>query len=64
MLKSVLGNRGLGIKAKKCIYEGVFVPMVLYGAEAWGLRGAERSKVYVLEMMFEKFVWSLTYGKN
>ena len=25
-LKSVLSNRGLGIKAKKCLYEGVIVP--------------------------------------
>ena len=24
-LKSVLSNRGLGIKAKKCLYEGVIV---------------------------------------
>ena len=34
-LKSVLSNRGPGIKAKKCLYEGVIVPTVLYGAEAW-----------------------------
>ena len=33
-LKSVLSNRGLGIKAKKCQYEGVIVPTALYGAEA------------------------------
>ena len=41
-LKSVLSNRGLGIKAKKCLYEGVIVPTALYGAE--------RRKVNVLEM--------------
>ena len=44
-LKSVLSNRGLGIKAKKCLYEGVIVPSALYGAEAWGMKGAERRKV-------------------
>ena len=33
-LKSVLGNRGLGRKAKKCLYEGVIVPTALYAAEA------------------------------
>ena len=33
-LKSVRSNRGLGIKAKKCLYEGVIVPTALYGAEA------------------------------
>ena len=49
-LKSVLSNRGLGIKTKKCLYEGVIVPTELYGAEAWGMRSAERRKVIVLEM--------------
>ena len=49
-LKSVLSNRGLGIKAKKCLYEGVISPTVLYGAEAWSMRSAERRKVIVLEM--------------
>ena len=50
-LKSVLSNRGLGIKTKKCLYEGVIiVPTALYGAEAWGMRSAERRKVNVLEM--------------
>ena len=32
VLKSVLGHGGLGIKAKKCLYEGVIVPTALYGA--------------------------------
>ena len=49
-LKSVLSNRGQGIKAIKCPYEGVIVPTALYGAEAWGMRRAERRKVNVLEM--------------
>ena len=50
-LKSVLSNRGLEIKAKKCLYEGVIiVPTALYGAEAWGSRSAERREVNVLEM--------------
>ena len=49
-LKSVLSNRGWGIKAKKYLYEGVIVPTALYGAEAWGMRSAEIRKVNVLEM--------------
>ena len=48
--KGVLSNRGLGIKAKRCLYEGVVVPTALYGAEEWGMRSAERRKVNVLEM--------------
>ena len=50
MLKSALSNRGLWIKAKKYVYEGVIVPTALYGSEAWGMRSAERRKVNVLEM--------------
>ena len=46
----VMSSRGLGIKAKKCLYEGVIVPTALYGAETWGMRSAERRKVNVLEM--------------
>ena len=50
-LKSVQSNRGLRIKVKKCLYEGVtIVPTVLYGAEAWGMRSAEKRKVNGLEM--------------
>ena len=49
-LKIVLSNRGLWIRGKKCLYEGVIVPTALYGAEAWGMRSAERRKVNVLEM--------------
>ena len=49
-LESVLSNRGLGIKAKKCLYEGVIVPTALYRTETWGMRSAERRKVNVLEM--------------
>ena len=49
-LKSVLSNRRLWIQAKKCQYERVIVPMALYGAEAWGMRNAERRKVNVLEL--------------
>ena len=32
-LKSVQSNRGLKIKANKCLY-GIIIPTVLYGAEA------------------------------
>ena len=49
-LKCVLSNRGLGIKAKKCLHEVVMVPTALYGTEAWGMRSAARRKVSVLEM--------------
>ena len=49
-LKRVLSNRGLGIKAKKRLYDGVIVPTALYGAEASGMRSAERRKVNVLKV--------------
>ena len=55
-LKSVLSNRGLGIKAKKCLHEGVIVPTSLYGAEAMGMRSTERRKVNVLQISVRE-VW-------
>ena len=50
VLKNELSNRGLGIKAKKSLYEEVSVPAALYGAESWDMRSAERRKENVLEM--------------
>ena len=49
-LKSVLNYRGLGTKAKKCLYEGVIVPTAFSGAKVWGMRSAERMKISFLEM--------------
>ena len=34
----------------KCLYEGIIVPTALYGAEAWGMRSAERKNMNVLEV--------------
>ena len=34
------------------MYDGVVVPTALHGAEAWGMRSAERRKVNALEMKF------------
>ena len=48
--EKLLINGDLGINAKKYLYEGVIVPTALYGAEAWGMRSAERRKVNVLDM--------------
>ena len=60
VLKNVLNNRGLGIKAKKCLCEGVIVPRALYGAEAWGMRSAERRKVNVLEMKYLRSLFGVS----
>ena len=46
----MLSNGGLGINVKKCMYEGVLIPTAFYGAEAWGIISADRSKVNVLEV--------------
>ena len=45
-----MSNRRFGIYLKKCLHEGVIVPMALYGMEVWGMRSAESRKVNVLEM--------------
>ena len=54
-LKSVLSNRGLGINAKKCLYEGVIVLTALYGAEACCMRSAEKKSECSGDEVFEKF---------
>ena len=46
----MLRNRGLGIKAQKCLYEIVIVPTGLYGADSCFMRSAGRRKVNVLEI--------------
>ena len=43
-------NRGLGITTKKRLYEGVIIPTPLNGAEAWGMRNAERKILNLLVM--------------
>ena len=48
--EKLLSNRAVGIKAKMCLYEGVIVPTVLYGAEPWAMSSAQRRKVNILEM--------------
>ena len=49
-MKRLWRNEGMGMEAKKVLYEGVVVPTVLYGSETWGLREAERRKLDVFEM--------------
>ena len=48
--KNIMRNRHLGMDAKRRLYEGVIVPTVLYGAETWNLREAERKSLNVFEM--------------
>ena len=46
----VFKSRNVGLNVKKCVYERVIVPIVLYGTETWGLRESERKKFNVFEM--------------
>ena len=46
--KSVQDNIGLGIKAMKCLYEGVIAPTAFYRAVTWSMRSAERRKLNIL----------------
>ena len=40
--KKCAGQWRIGDECQKYLFEGVIVPMALYGAEAWGMRSAER----------------------
>lgn len=46
----VVKGRSVNLDVKKCLYERVIVPTVLYGAETWGMREDERKKLNVFEM--------------
>ena len=39
----------MAINGKKCLYEGVIVPMALYRAEAFGMRSDQSGKLNVVE---------------
>ena len=49
-VKKLWKNGGLGMGAKKMLYEGIVVPTALYGSETWGLKEVERKKLNVFEM--------------
>ena len=46
----VVGSMNVRLDVKKCLYERVVVPTVLYGSEAWSMREKERKKLNVFEM--------------
>ena len=43
-------NRGVGMEVKKRMYEGIVIPTVLYGSEAWTWSKNVGRKLNVLEM--------------
>lgn len=49
-MKCIIKNRYLGMKVKTRLYEGVVIPVALYGADTWNTREEERSRLNVLEM--------------
>ena len=50
-------NRGLGINAARCLYEGVIVPAAMYGSKTLGIICVDRRRVNVLEpMTLSKYV--------
>ena len=46
-LEAIIKKRGLGMNAKKVLYEKVVVPTVMYGSESWGMKVTERQKLCV-----------------
>ncbi len=38
------------MSAKRGLYEGIVVPMALYGDETWNMGAAERKRLNVMEM--------------
>jgi len=49
-LRGVWRKRDLSVEAKMGMFEGIVVPSVLYGCEAWALNAWSRKRIEVLEM--------------
>ena len=50
VLNGLFKCRELRMEAKRGLYEGVVVPTVMYGSEAWGLKMKERNTLNVFDM--------------
>lgn len=60
VLNGIFKCRALSIEVKRCLYESVVVPTVLYGSEAWGLRVEERNRLNVFEMRCLRSICGVT----
>jgi len=49
-LRGVWRKRDLPVEAKMGMFEGIVVPSVLYGCEAWALNAWSRKRIKVLEI--------------
>ena len=52
LYKYVPSNWGLSINVKRCLYEGILVALVFYGAETEAMSSAEWRKVNVLQKKY------------
>ena len=50
VLNNMWRNRGIGMEVKRRMYEGIVVPTVLYGSEAWTWSKNVGKRLNVLEM--------------
>ncbi len=40
-----------GVSARRRLYEGIVVPIALYGTETWNMGAAERRRLNVMEII-------------
>ncbi len=59
-MKRVFKCRSLGISATRILYEGVVVPVSLYGAETWNMGEAERRELIVMGMRCQRSMCRVT----
>ncbi len=64
-MKRVFKCKSLGMSAKRGLYEGVVVPMALYGTETWNMGSSGEEEIECNgDEMSEEYVWSNTNGSG
>jgi hypothetical protein len=52
VLKKIWKGEGMSRDAKRSMYEGIVVSMLLYGSEVWATSAEDRRRMGVIEMKF------------
>ena len=60
VLRLLWQNRSLSRKAKVKMYEGIVVPIMIYGSETWNMSASDRTRLEVVEMKCLRGICRLT----
>ena len=56
-LKTIIAHKNMSTEAKMALHNGVLVPTLMYGSEAWTWQKKDETKLNAVEMRSQKNVW-------